>query len=253
MKFSNKAAMTQFILHIPHSSLHIPEIGVFSLPVSEIQSEILRLTDWFTDDLFEHTATIVVKADFSRVFCDVERFADDEKEVMAKSGMGVLYTHTDDGKLMRKVEEKDRNEILEKYYYPFHQRLKEVVNEHLLKDGKAIILDCHSFPDVPFKRDFSKMQPRPDFNIGTDEYHTPKAMIEKAVKYFEKLGYSVGIDWPYSGTMVPMEFYKTNPNVHSIMLEVNRKLYLEEVSNRKSENYIFCKKVVHGFMQVILQ
>ena len=52
--------------------------------------EIIKLTDWYTDDLFLFEDSIVVKADFSRIFCDTERFSDDSQEVMAKYGMGVL-------------------------------------------------------------------------------------------------------------------------------------------------------------------
>jgi N-formylglutamate amidohydrolase len=36
----------------------------------------------------------------------------------------------------------------------------------------------------------------------------------------------LGIDEPYSGSLVPMKYYQKNRQVKSIMLEVNRKLYM---------------------------
>ncbi|WP_313504742.1 N-formylglutamate amidohydrolase [Kaistella carnis] len=101
-----------------------------------------------------------------------------------------------------------------------------------------MIIDCHSFPDIPFNRSLDKSPNRPDFNIGTDVYHKHPALIEYSQSFFNSKGYSLGIDWPYSGSMVPIEFYQKEKKVQSIMLEVNRKLYLKGLTNEKSDNYL---------------
>jgi N-formylglutamate amidohydrolase len=41
---------------------------------------MLKLTDWCTDDLFYSVDDEMVKAEFSRIFCDPERFTDDAQE-----------------------------------------------------------------------------------------------------------------------------------------------------------------------------
>lgn len=69
--------------------------------------------------------------------------------------------------------------------------------------------------------------------------------------FFDKAGYSVGINWPYEGSIVPMEHYKKNKNVNSIMLEINRALYLKDPTNEKSENYLKIKDVTQGFIKII--
>ena len=92
---------------------------------------------------------------------------------------------------------------------------------------------------------------RPDFNIGIDQYHTPQKWIDASVAYFEKRGYSIGVDWPYKGSIVPLAHYQKNDKVHSIMLEVNRKLYLKEPTNEKSERYNETKKIIAGFIELI--
>ena len=91
----------------------------------------------------------------------------------------------------------------------------------------------------------------PDFNIGTDVFHTPKEIVDVAYNYFTEKGYSVGIDAPYSGTIVPLKYYKKSRNVNSIMLEVNRKLYLDEPTNKKSLEFEKTKTVVHGFIEMM--
>jgi hypothetical protein len=68
---------------------------------------------------------------------------------------------------------------------------------------------------------------------------------------FEEKGYSLGVDWPYSGTIVPMAFYQKNPNVYSIMLEINRGLYLMEPGNEKSEQFTAIQQVVQDFLKML--
>jgi N-formylglutamate amidohydrolase len=41
-------------------------------------------------------------------------------------------------------------------------------------------------------------------------------------------GYTVELNRPYSGSLVPLEFLDTEPRVQSIMIEVNRRLYLRD-------------------------
>ena len=243
--------MKKLILHIPHSSTRIPLLDGYLVNQNILDSEILKLTDWFTDDLFQSKNTTVVKAEFSRIFCDPERFADDEQEVMAKFGMGVLYEKTDDGKQLRVIHPKLRAKILNEFYWKHHQNLSDAVNNQLKQHNKAIILDCHSFPDIPFQRDLDKKPNRPDLDIGIDAFHTPNNWEDISKRFFEKRGFSVGINRPYSGTIVPLEHYNKTNNVHSIMLEVNRKLYLNENSNTKSARYPQIKKVISEYIEIL--
>lgn len=243
--------MKRILLHVPHSSTRIPFTEGYRVDNELLEQEMLKLTDWFTDDIFYSEEDIVIRADFSRIFCDVERFADDEQEVMAQFGMGVLYEKMDDGELMRDVNPELKQKILNGYYWPHHKALSNAVNEQLLLYGRSLILDCHSFPDIPLNRALDKNPERPDFNIGTDPYHTPQVLIGISADFFEKAGYSLGIDWPYQGSVVPLEHYQKNKNVHTIMLEINRRLYLNGTSNEKSKDYNHIKSLVSAFIKEI--
>lgn len=243
--------MKAVILHIPHSSIIIPEKEGYVINDNEIKNEIIKLTDWYTDDLFSSNNTINIIAPFSRIFCDVERFSDDSQEVMAQFGMGVLYTQTDDGNLMRNVSQELREHILNEYYWRHHNQLTNAVKSQLEQYNTATIIDCHSFPEIPINRSLDKTSVRPDFNIGTSPYHTPKRLIDASVAFFESKGHSLGIDYPYKDSIVPMEFYNKDNRVNSIMLEINRKLYLNGNSNEKSESYDYTKTIVQEFVEVI--
>jgi len=238
----------KLILHIPHSSSKIPDKKGFVINNNLIEAELNKLTDWYTDELFDSPDDITIKADFSRIFCDPERFSDDSQEIMSEYGMGVLYSKTDTGLTMRNIDTNLRNQILEDYYFPHHDRLNKAVKEQLDKFGYALIVDCHSFSDIPFLRDVNKSPNRPDINIGTDEFHTPNLIKDFSISYFETKGLTVGLDWPYSGTIVPEEYYQRNSNVNSIMIEVNRKLYLKPESIEKNDNFNLLKNTLSDYL-----
>ena len=103
--------MNKIILHIPHSSTKIPSHDGYLVDEKVLEDEQLILTDCYTDDLYDNPDTISVIADFSRIFCDVERFSDDSMEIMSKVGMGVLYENRDNGTSLRKVSSEMRTRI----------------------------------------------------------------------------------------------------------------------------------------------
>ena len=243
--------MQPLIVHIPHASLIIPFKDGYKIGDDLLEAEMLKLTDWHTDDLFYSATDIMVKAPFSRVFCDVERFADDKDEPMSKLGMGALYKQTDTGLVMRELTQSVRERILKEYYWPHHQLLAEAVKFQLANHSKATILDCHSFTNLPFIRDQNQDPNRPDFNIGTDSYHTPKGLVEFSSDFFKERGFTVEIDWPYNGSMVPSRYYRLDKRVQSIMLEVNRSLYLREGTNEKSQGYEEIKGVLKEYLEEI--
>jgi N-formylglutamate deformylase len=243
--------MKKLVLHIPHSSTVIPILKGYVSSQEEINKEIIKLTDWYTDDLFDSQVDDKIVAPFSRIFCDVERFADDELEVMAKFGMGVLYEKFDNGNQLRVITPELKSDVLKNYYWEHHKLLNDVVNNHLKQIKSCIILDCHSFPSFPLTRALVQNRNTPDFNIGTDSYHTPLRLIEASKEFFKSRGFSLGVDTPYSGSIVPMEYYQKDPMVTSIMLEVNRRLYLKENTNEKSKNYDKTKEIVQSYMNLL--
>jgi N-formylglutamate amidohydrolase len=241
----------QLILHIPHASTHIPDTTGYVFTPGELQNEMLQLIDWYTDELFANSTDTVLIAPFSRVFCDVERFTDDAREPMALQGMGVLYEKSDTGKTMRRVTPQYRNKVIRLYYRPHHERLTHAVQNQLEKNGNCLIVDAHSFPDVPLRRDTDQTRPRPDFNIGTHALHTSPELARSAGQFFRERGFTVGINWPYAGTMVPMHWYNKQKKVQSLMLEVNRKLYLQPGSSEKSSNFKQLQQLVQEFLDTL--
>lgn len=54
----------KLILHIPHSSVNIPDRQSYISDKNTIQDEILKLTDWYTYDLFSSEHDDIITAVF---------------------------------------------------------------------------------------------------------------------------------------------------------------------------------------------
>jgi N-formylglutamate amidohydrolase len=200
---------------------------MFTVTREQLDGEIAMLTDHFTDELFHLPGARVVRFSVSRFVVDPERFESDNDELMTKRGMGVLYTNGVNGtRVRRDPTESERKNLFGTYYHPHHQRLATAVTEALAQHGQALIVDAHSFPPTPLPCDLNQDQPRPDICLGTDPFHTPKALTALASAWWRDHGFSVGVDWPYSGSIVPIERLQCDSRVRSMMVEVNRRLYM---------------------------
>ena len=213
----------EYLIHIPHSSVTIPENCSFLI---DPEAELNHMTDRFTDELFDLPAQTLIFP-ISRLVCDVERFRDDRMEEMARRGMGVCYTRTHDGKPLRCVTPQQREAILSCWYDPHHRRLSGLVSETLACFGRCTIWDCHSFSPVPLPYEPDQNPDRPDICIGTDRFHTPPELAAQITEAFRDRGYRVSVNTPYAGTIVPLEVLHRDPRVRSVMIEVNRGLYLD--------------------------
>jgi N-formylglutamate amidohydrolase len=57
------------------------------------------------------------------------------------------------------------------------------------------------------------------------------------VKLFQQMGYSIKMNGPFSGSIAPKNYYQQNRNAFSIMIEINRRLYMNEKTGMKNERY----------------
>jgi N-formylglutamate amidohydrolase len=170
------------LLHIPHSSKNIPEDARASLKLTEkeLNNELLKMTDSYTNELFrcDPQLTRAIVFPVSRLVVDPERFLDDEKEEMAKKGMGVVYTKTSGGQDLRSsLMPEDKEHLINQYYKPHHAELERSVGAAFKNWGACLFIDCHSFPSIPLSYEFDQSTDRPDICIGTDSFEGSKGTL----------------------------------------------------------------------------
>lgn len=241
MKLNNN-----ILINIPHSSLYIPKLFIENLLIDEeyIKNELDLLTDLYVDKLFYDKRSYTIKANFSRLFCDVERFRNDKYEIMSKIGMGAIYIKTTKGDDLIKYDEEYKKFVLENYYDIYHSNLNKITEKIIEKYGKCIIIDAHSFSEELLKRTNVKYNILPDICIGFEEDFYDENIVNIFKQNFEKNSFTVDFNNPYKGSIVPNNYYHSKDHrVKSIMIEINKNVYLDE-NNMKNKNYNKVKNII---------
>lgn len=245
------------LIHLPHGSDHIPAEDRADYLVDDaiLRRESIRLVDWHTPDLFLSGACRARSLVFpvSRLLVDPERFTEDTREPMAAVGMGVFYTRTSDGRPLRTpLLAGRRSELLESYYRPHHSALEAFAREALATHETALILDGHSFPAEALPCHDYGSAPLPDICLGTDPVHTPAELLASVRHIFEEAGFTVAIDHPFRGTIVPAGFLHRESRVLSIMIEINRALYLDADTAAPRADYAAFRKIFSNCIDQII-
>jgi N-formylglutamate deformylase len=234
--------VSTIVLHIPHSSREIPprERGGLLLSEDDLSRELLALTDAWTDELFPVTVHERARVVFpvSRLVCDPERFTKDDDEPMSRVGMGAVYTRTSGGaRLRREPDKAERERILERWYRPHHAVLTLAVQGALDSRGRALVVDCHSFPAQPLPYESDRRPDRPDICLGADSFHTPVGLLARALRAVRAEGWSVRVNSPFAGALVPLSSYRRETRVKALMIEVNRRLVQSETTGERAPGF----------------
>lgn len=243
--------MMPTLIHIPHSSAWIPEpyLPLFRLRGRALRAELMRMTDWYTDDLFADCGTRVILP-VSRLICDVERFRDPSMECMTARGMWVCYERASDLRPLKTVTPAHRDDVLASWYDPHHARLAALTGRALQECGRVLIVDAHSFSSVRLSYETGGGV-RPDICVGADDDHTPAALRRACAEGFAALGYNVAINQPFSGCLVPMPFYRRDTRVLGVMIEINRRLYMDENMGEKLSAYTAVRRDINRVIAML--
>lgn len=235
------------VLHIPHASKHIPNeyLKFFTLSKKDLEIEILKMTDHFTDKLFDISNDNIhqLKFPISRLLVDVERFEKDELEPMCEVGMGCVYEKTHDGKSLKLVKD-IKHELINKFYKIHHEDFAKIIDAELKQNNKVLIIDCHSFPKHPLPYELNQAMDRPQICIGTDDFHTSEKLKESFGQLFEKSNFTVKYNVPFKGSIVPLKFYNKEKRLQSVMIKLRRDLYMNEDTGQKNIKFLKIKKTL---------
>lgn len=251
VRVDNPRCYKNILLHIPHSSKAFPEGSHHSF--TDLDKEERLLIDYYTDELFiprqeEKNITSVVFP-YCRLYCDVERLVNDPLE---KDGLGIRYIrNVPTGKgYSYTFREFNTKENAFGLYADYHAMVsKTIVNLNGYIDSmKVLLIDCHSFSALPNL--LNSNPPDVDICIGYNDGDTSpdKVVIGNIVQYFKSLGYKVGINEPFSNSKtfnVPVKY-------HSVMIEVNKRLYMNEQTLEKIESFEKLKQEIQYLYSLLI-
>ncbi|MFF7333263.1 N-formylglutamate amidohydrolase [Streptomyces sp. NPDC008150] len=227
------AAESPVILHVPHSARAVPadvRAGIV-LDDAALGRELDHLTDAHTARIAAEAAALCALTPWrfvnrlSRLVVDPERFPD-EREEMRAVGMGAVYTRTAHGEVLR-TDDVAQQPLLDRYFTPYARAMTLAVADRLAATGRAVVVDVHSYPTARLPYELHGDGPRPPVCLGTDAFHTPAALLDAARDAFAGFG-GTGVDSPFAGAYVPLDFYGADVRVAALMVEIRRDTYMGE-------------------------
>jgi N-formylglutamate deformylase len=100
-----------------------------------------------------------------------------------------------------------------------------------------MVVDCHSFSARPLPHEPDQDPKGPDICVGTDPFHTPPGLALAVARAVNNLGLTVAVDRPFAGALVPAKHYRTDDRVKSVMIEVNRRIYMDEFTGARLTSF----------------
>lgn len=241
-----------YLIHLPHSGRDIPSEfkSDYLLREDELQENVDQYCDLYTDELFGDLVECFggVKSNYSRLFFDPERFGDDASEPMyQKYRLGWFYENAIlTNKPLRKLDNKTK---IRAYYDAHHKELNEKTAEKLSLYEKCTVIDCHSFSNERYWFHDTNLA-LPDICIGYEENHVYEELV--AIIQEEFTGYEIGINTPYAGSLVPTNYWGKDLRVKSVMIEINKRIYLEPDNITKSKDFETIKQKLNNILQKLL-
>ena len=252
------------IFDSPHSGYIYPNDFKHNTTFEKLR----QAEDSYVDELYKEASNvgaILLKANFPRSYIDPNRtetdFSLNEKSdfskdnlnidfqptIKTKLGIGLIWLKvTPDGEDMytKKLTYDQVAHRISNYHRPYHERLKLILKNTFDKYKCFFHINCHSMQNNASAMSTQKKgTPRPDFVIGDrDGTSCNKKFTNLIVNILKDLNYNVVTNDPYKGMELVSAYSNPAQNKHSLQIEVNRGLYMDEKTRIKTDGFNVLKE-----------
>lgn len=234
------------ILDSPHSGKEYPDDFDYVVPSDLIR----RGEDAFVDEIFAdaptHGATLIA-ARFPRTYIDPNRAATDidpglfdgdwvrpiSPSKKSQHGVGLIW------RLMgrkrhriypRKLAVDEIAHRIDHYWHPYHEALRGALERAHFRHGAVWHVNCHSTSSV-----WPSMYPKGgqpnenDYTLGTRDGTTAgREFVDFVHAHLSAEGYRVAVDDGHKGVELVRAYSDPSTHRHSVQIEINRRLYMDE-------------------------
>jgi N-formylglutamate deformylase len=238
----------------PHSGRFYPD----DWPAKATRLELRRGEDAYVDELIRDAVgqgAVVLLATYPRCYIDLNRADDDlDAGLLSESwpvplnptektarGLGLIRRFVVPGvdvnaRLLTVAEVQDRITTIHR---PYLATLDDLVAEQRRQRERVLHINWHSMksagnamtPDGPGAA-------RPDFVVSDrDGTSADPALTSLVCETLEAMGYRVSRNAPYKGGSIVRRVGRPAAGIHSIQVEINRGLYLDEVQVEQAAGF----------------
>ena len=202
----------------------------------------------------DHGATLIA-ANFPRSYVDVNRSLLDIDAALLDSawpgpinvsrktekGIGLVWRVLDTGEAIytRKLTVAEVQSRIARCYAPYHKAVRDAINGAHKHYGAVWHVNCHSMPATSSViSEDGPGQSRADFVLGDRDGSTcAPAFTSFVAGILRGMGYDVRLNDPYKGVELVRAYSDPAEHKHSLQIEVNRKLYMDEESRERHAGF----------------
>jgi N-formylglutamate deformylase len=171
-------------------------------------------------------------------------------------GKGLVWRCTDEGLPIydRKLTAAEVRNRIDRCWRPYHAAVAEAIAAAHARHGYSIHLNCHSMPAVSASHatDFPGLV-HADFVIGDRDGTTASPALSRRVcDVLRGFGYRVEYNHPYKGVELVRRYGDPARQRHSIQVEVNRKLYMDESTLEPIAGFVALRAHLRQLVEALL-
>jgi N-formylglutamate deformylase len=256
------------VLDSPHSGTQYPEDFGCALPVDLLR----QAEDSYVDELYAagpDVGATLITACFPRSYIDPNRsLLDIDASLLdapwpgpavpsAKTarGIGLIWRVLDSGESIyaRKLGIEEVKQRIVRYHQPYQRAVKDALDRAHHHFGAVWHLNLHSMPAVSGAvSEEGPGKPRADFVLGDRDGSTCEpaftALVGEALR---GMGYQVKVNDPYKGVELVRAFSDPGAGRHSLQVEVNRRLYMDERTRARTAGFDELKRNLSRLLEQV--
>jgi N-formylglutamate deformylase len=241
------------VLDSPHSGTEYPRDFDHLPPRASVrQAEDTHVAELYA--AAPELGATLVEALFPRAYIDPNRHvADVDLQLLAEAwpgpttpsrktelGIGLVWRLAHGGEPMyaRKLSVAEVQRRIADYYEPYQRSVAAALDERHRAFGAVWHINCHSMPAVGDVMSDDLGRARADFVLGDRDGSTCEPEFTAFIATtLADMGYGVAINDPYKGVELVRRHGRPSERRHSLQIEVNRRLYMDEATLEKHRGF----------------
>ena len=268
LRADTNALRIPLVLDSPHSGTAYPPDFRAAQPISALRSA----EDTHVDMLFSHAPKVgasLVCAEFPRSYVDCNRLPTDIDPSMldmawpdpvhasekTRLGYGLIWRRLDDGSAIyeRSLTVAEVQARISDYYAPYWRALRHEVATMHTHFGVVYHINCHSMPSCATHASQMPLgTAHADVVLGDRDGSTAEPEFVDCIEAaFQRAGLIVKRNDPYKGVALVEAFGAPSAHSHSVQIEINRALYMNEKTRVQNENFSALKSTIDALLDDI--